>query len=118
MDGKLDLQYLAYLRQERSQFIAQVQERFILNSKNRTIVENIIIAYDSMMLKYIEQKELADFAKRVEDVRTAQSKYFAQRTQAHLDASKSLERRLDSEIKEIKKRAKRDKPQAVQSLLF
>lgn len=100
----MDLQYLAYLRQERNQIVTNMQT---LDKFQRLTLETFLIAYDSMFQKFTENEDLLNFMERVQDVRTAQSKYFASRTQTNLDASKTLERKIDKEIKETLIKAKR-----------
>ena len=92
----MDNQYLAYLRTERNQFTCKLAERFTLSAEQKVILENFVIAFDSVMHKYIEQKELADLAQKVSDMRAAQSTYFASRTQTNLDLSKQKERNFEA----------------------
>lgn len=99
----MDLQYLAYLRQERNQFVKMILEELSLTIDQKVRVENLLIAFDSLRHKYKDNDDLKEFAQRVQNMRNAQAKYFATRTQANLDESKTLERKVDKEIKEVLK---------------
>lgn len=102
----MDLQYLAYIRQERNLFVKMILEEFKLSTEQKVRIENLVIAFDSIIEKYRENTELRNLADEVKRMRDAQTAYFAQRTQSHLDAARTLEKKLDKKVKEILKEDK------------